>query len=293
MKEHLIRSGYILGLNRWGILYLPRCPGCDGLLEPEESAYRHPLYRCGAEAAADSGGKESGRKDTGGKGSGHKGSGYIDRELKGICTACRQRLQPVGSQVCMHCGRPLENGRAEYCPDCRKKDFTRSFRAGRSLFLYQGAVPGMMYRFKYAERQEYAQFFALCAAYAYTDWIRHIRPDVIMPVPMYRRKQRRRGYNQAAVFGRELGRIFGIPYTDRCVRRIRNTQPMKELDDIGRVRNITGAFAAASELDGYRSVLLVDDIYTTGATADEVSRTLLEAGVGCVYFLSISIGKGC
>lgn len=268
MKEHLIRRGYLIGQNLWGILYPPRCPVCDGLLEPQESAYRHPVYRYGAGDTA-----------------------YA--EPKGICPTCRHRLSLIGRQVCMHCGRPLQDGRMEYCHDCRKKDFDKSFRAGRSLFLYQGAVPGMMYRFKYAGRQEYAQFFALCAAYGYADWIRRIQPDVIIPVPMYRRKQRRRGYNQAAAFARELGRVFDIPYTDRCVRRIRNTRPMKELDDIGRMRNITGAFAVPSGSVGYQRVLLTDDIYTTGATADEVSRTLLAAGAGSIYFLSISIGKGC
>ncbi len=262
-----------------GIFYPPRCPACDELLEPEEAVYNQKL--------SDGDGHMYRQNDE---------STVGDQPLYGLCASCRRahRILPVGQCVCMHCGRPLSNDTAEYCEDCARKDLSESFLEGRSLFLYQGAVPKMMYRFKYAERQEYAQFFAAQAVWQQGDWLRRIAPQIVIPVPMYVRKKRLRGYNQAESFGRQLGLLLGIPCSDRMVRRIRNTRPMKEVGGPDeRRKNLEDAFAVVRTSFPYERVLVVDDIYTTGTTADEVARVLMAAGVKFVYFLSISIGKGC
>lgn len=260
------RAGYVAGQKVLGILYPPRCPGCDGLLEGDEAAYCHPAYRYGAGEAAANG-------------------------PLGICRRCLKDMKPIGNRVCMHCGRPVADERIEYCYDCAKKNFSDGFTQGRSVFLYQGAVPGMMYRFKYSGRQEYAQAFALAAVRLQGAWVERVSPQAVIPVPMYGRKKRQRGYNQAERFSAELARLLGVCHAPNALIRIRNTRPMKELDDAQRRKNILGAFKPAQL--PYKKVLLVDDIYTTGATADEAARALKTAGVQQVYFFSVSIGKGC
>ncbi len=268
MEQDKIRACYVMGQKVWGLLYPPRCPGCDGLLAQDEAAYHHPAYHYGIRAVAKMG-------------------------ATGVCRNCRKRLMATGTQVCLHCGRPVAEERFEYCYDCAKKDLSKGFTQGRSLFLYQSAVPEMMYRFKYSGRQEYAQMFALAALQLQRDWLKNIQAEAVIPVPMYHAKKRQRGYNQAESFSREVARLLGILHMPKALRRIKSTRPMKELDNVQRRKNIAGAFEVPGGRLPYKRVLLVDDIYTTGATADEAARTLKAAGVQQVYFLSVSIGKGC
>ena len=141
-----------------------------------------------------------------------------------------------------------------------------------------------MYRFKYSNKREYADFYAKEAVRIYGDWIRRKQIEAIVPVPMYRLKEKGRGYNQAAVFARTLGEKMNLPVEKRMVKRIRNTTPQKI--------NLKKAFQLVPNIVKYRKILIVDDIYTTGSTIDAVAEVLLQAGVDEIYFLCISIGEG-
>lgn len=226
---------------------------------------------------------------------------------------CRNKLYPVSGAVCLHCGRPVVSEKYEFCYDCARKEECHrkkedTFRQGKSLYLYKGQIKQTMYRFKYSNKREYASFFAERAMESYGDWLEKIDVDAVIPVPMYKRKERKRGYNQAAEFARALIHVMELDrstkqkekkagkkipvYDERAMLRVKNTRPMKELNDLERKNNLRNAFQVTENNVKYRKVLLVDDIYTTGSTADAVSRELLEAGVSEVFFLSICIGKG-
>lgn len=195
----------------------------------------------------------------------------------------------------MHCGRPVLSDLVEYCFDCEKKKKRGdedTFFQGKSLLLYKGVVKQTMYRFKYSNKREYGTFFAELAMEQWGEWLFRCEIDAIVPVPMFRRKKRMRGYNQAEVFGRELAKYLRVPMDRNVVIRKKDTRPMKELNDIERENNLRNAFQIARNIVKYKKILLVDDIYTTGSTADEVSRVLLEAGVEKIYFLSICMGQG-
>lgn len=195
----------------------------------------------------------------------------------------------------MHCGRPVLSDLVEYCFDCekkRKRGDKDTFFQGKSLLLYKGVVKQTMYRFKYSNKREYGTFFAELAMEKWGEWLFRCEIDAIVPVPMFRRKKRMRGYNQAEVFGRELAKKLRVPMDRNVVIRKKDTRPMKELNDIERENNLRNAFQIARNIVKYKKILLVDDIYTTGSTADEVSRVLLEAGVEKIYFLSICMGQG-
>ena len=195
----------------------------------------------------------------------------------------------------MHCGRPVLSDLVEYCFDCEKKKKRGdkdTFFQGKSLLLYKGVVKQTMYRFKYSNKREYGTFFAELAMEQWGEWLFRCEIDAIVPAPMFRRKKRMRGYNQAEVFGRELAKYLRVPMDRNVVIRKKDTRPMKELNDIERENNLRNAFQIARNIVKYKKILLVDDIYTTGSTADEVSRVLLEAGVEKIYFLSICMGQG-
>ena len=206
------------------------------------------------------------------------------------CGPCGTKIQHITEPCCKKCGKPLEDERREYCPDCaHKKHF---YTQGKAVFVYQGGIRESMYRFKYANKREYATFYAEEAYHLHGAWIRAKGIEVILPVPMYRKKERKRGYNQAAVFARSLGKISGIPVDQTLLSRVRNTVPQKELNDKERRKNLEEAFVVSGRPVPYHSVLLVDDIYTTGSTVDAIAEILRAEGVDVICFLSISIGAG-
>lgn len=207
-----------------------------------------------------------------------------------VCICCRRKVQTVAEPVCKRCGKQLEDERREYCADCTRKVHT--YRQGKAVFVYRGDIRQSMYRFKYSNRREYAAFYAKEAAKRYRTWIEKNRIEVIVPIPMYPGKKRRRGYNQAEVFARALGRELDLPVEQGLVRRVKNTVPQKELDDRERKRNLKNAFQLVPDIVKYSQILLVDDIYTTGSTVDAVAEVLLAGGAQGIYYICISIGTG-
>ena len=207
-----------------------------------------------------------------------------------ICLACEKKITRMKEPVCKRCGKQLDDMCREYCMDCSRK--THRYTQGKAVFVYQGEIRQSMYRFKYANRREYADFYAGEAAELYRKWITDHDIEVIVPIPMYAGKQRRRGYNQAEVFARALGRELDIPVDAGLVRRVRNTTPQKKLNDKERKANLKNAFQLTADIVKYKRVVLVDDIYTTGSTMDEVSKVLKASGVENIYYICISIGEG-
>jgi ComF family protein len=213
-----------------------------------------------------------------------------------IHARCRERLYEVTGAQCFHCGRPLADAHTEYCSDCaaRKKQNPRysSVIQGKALYVYRGDVKKTMYRYKYANRREYARFFAEEANRRLGAWIAQCGVEAIVPVPMYRRKETYRGYNQAKLLARQLSKLTGLPYVPDAVRRVKNTRPQKELDALERENNLKNAFQTSNFVVKYKCILLVDDIYTTGATAEAIAQELCLAGVEEIYFFAICIAKG-
>lgn len=207
-----------------------------------------------------------------------------------ICEKCCGQVQNVKEPVCKRCGKPLEYEREEYCTDCQKG--THVYRQGKAVFIYKEGIRQSMYRFKYSNRREYAAFYAKEAARLYGDWVKKNHIEVIVPIPMYQGKKRRRGYNQAEVFAQALGEELKLPVNGEIVRRVRDTRPQKELNDRERRNNLKNAFQFKSNIVKYKQILLVDDIYTTGSTVDTVADVLLSGGVQTIYYICISIGAG-
>ena len=122
--------------------------------------------------------------------------------------------------------------------------------------------------------------------------IRRWSPDVIIPVPIHISRLKMRGYNQAGLIAEALGRIVGIPIDEEALVRVIKTAPMKELSNRERVKNLQNAFQADEKVVRYKKVLIVDDIYTTGATFDACAAVLKQAGVREVYGISLCVGDG-
>ena len=126
----------------------------------------------------------------------------------------------------------------------------------------------------------------------YEQTIQMWAPDLIMPIPVHRKRMKKRGYNQAQILAEEIGKTLGILVDTENLARWKDTDPQKMLGTQARKRNLMGAFAVRKSFLPVPCVLLVDDIYTTGNTIDAAARILKKCGVEKVYFLTISIGQG-
>lgn len=215
----------------------------------------------------------------------------VEEPGKLVCSICSTRLPYVKEPFCRKCGKPLLTEEREYCQDCVRK--THGFRQGRAPFVYDRVMRQSIARFKYGGRREYAAFYAeeilrRCAREALL-W----KAEAFLPIPLHPKKRRKRGYNQAELLARELSRRSGIPVDKNLLLRVKNTRAQKELNDRERRENLKNAFALQKGSVPYRTVILVDDIYTTGSTMDEAARVLRGNGVQTIYFLCICVGSGC
>ncbi len=207
---------------------------------------------------------------------------------QGICAACKKSLVYITDAYCMKCGKPLEDEQEEYCADCKKK--THFFEQGRSLFSYQGQIRPSLYRLKYTNRREYAAVYGREMADCLGRWICRMRITRIVPVPLHPSRQRKRGYNQAALLAREIGLRLELPVDQKLLYRVKKTEAQKSLSGEERRRNLSQAFQVRGEIRPGERILLVDDIYTTGATADAAALCLRRSGRCAVFVISAAIG---
>lgn len=211
-------------------------------------------------------------------------------EYCGVCAKCEPAIEYVGENYCMCCGKELTGATEQYCFDCARTGHV--YTQGAAVFVYTDAIKKSIYRFKYKDKREYAAWYAKMMAEHCGDRIRMWNPDVMVPVPLYRDKLRRRGYNQAELIAKELGEIVNIRVDSGYLIRNRETAPMKSLKGEERAKNLKKAFNIRANGVKYNKVLLVDDIYTTGATIDACAEELKDFGVCMVYCISLCVGRG-
>lgn len=214
----------------------------------------------------------------------------LRRGERGCCAACRAKLPWVHEPACMKCGKPIARYEEEYCQDCRKD--RHYFERGSAAFVYAEGMRHSIYRMKAENRRDYLDFYAEAMVQALTPHLLFWQPECLVPVPMHWKKKRKRGYNQAVLLARKISRLTGIPVKEGLVRCVRPHAEQKLLGRAERLRNLAGSFAVQEPVDGLKCVLLIDDVYTTGSTVDELSRILKQAGIRRVYFLVLCIGKG-
>ena len=204
--------------------------------------------------------------------------------------SCARKIRYVTGASCMKCGKPLPSSEKEreYCTDCRR--VRHVFDRGYSVFDYR-SISGSIYKFKYMGRQEYARFYGAAVKRHLGKELQKLGIDAIIPVPMYKAKEIKRGYNQADIFAEMVGRELEIPVYKNVIKRNKNTLPMKKLDVRGRRNNLKKAFNIARNDVKFKCILIIDDIYTTGSTIDEIAHEFRTAGVSRIYFLTLAIGQ--
>jgi ComF family protein len=196
------------------------------------------------------------------------------------CDACRARLVPVASQVCLACRRELP---ADAPGDRCGPMAPRAWAAA----AYRPPLDRAITHLKYHPDKRLAMVLAESIADV---WRRHrLAGSVVVPVPLSRGRERQRGYNQSELLGRALARLLGLPILPLAILRIRETGSQVGLEAGDRWINVEGAFAADSSLVRDETVLLIDDVHTTGATLAACSQALAQAGARRV--LGLTVGR--
>jgi len=194
-----------------------------------------------------------------------------------ICTACETELPWLGEQ-CQQCALPLAMS-GLHCAQCERQ--SPAFDAVVAPWLYQFPIDSLVTRFKHQGNWPMGRLMAQLLG----QFVQHRfdedlpRPDFLLPVPLATKRQRQRGYNQAAMLADWMGKQLQLPVQDRLVLRTLETPTQQGLDAKARKRNLRGAFALADEdsvID--KHIALVDDVLTTGSTADVIARLLIKAG---------------
>ena len=194
-----------------------------------------------------------------------------------LCPRCRLGLTPAEPPFCLRCAEPLPGAR-RLCRACSGRPF--ACRLMRAAFLYRGPATGLVYAFKYRGRRTAAKVAGLWMAAAFPRFPELSGYEALVPVPLHPRRLRERGYNQALLLAEGLAPALALPVWN-ILSRSKSTRPQWDLDKESRRRNLAGAFAAGPQARG-KSLLLVDDVCTTGASLEECGRALHRAGAARV-----------
>lgn len=208
-----------------------------------------------------------------------------------FCASCLPRLPPPRPPLCRRCGLSLSPAAADTCATCLERPPAFDRARACAVFSAVAAQPSplrvVLHRFKY--ERELAEAGALVAVLRRRCPLDLGAYDVAVPVPLHLARLRWRGFNQAQVLLAPVAREHGLAVEPRALERARPTDPQVRLDAAARRRNVRGAFRVRRpEAVRGRRVLLFDDVYTSGATADACARALRRAGATAVDVLALA-----
>lgn len=198
------------------------------------------------------------------------------------CDQCQQKLTPIPPPLCEVCGRPESTtGTCKQCLATRP-----AYYALRSCVVYTEPARPALISLKYLHNIGLGEALAwnVASHLAGLGW----QADLILPVPLSKQRLLERGYNQVDLIAHPLARLAGWEYQPAALQRTRHTSSQVGLNQGDRRKNVQGAFQAESRLVAGKTILLVDDVTTTGATLDSASLALMQAGAQRVYALTFA-----
>lgn len=206
------------------------------------------------------------------------------REGGYICDSCRQQLPFISPPVCPRCGRPLSQG--NFCPGCTGEQ--SEIDGIRSPFLFNGVIRRAIHELKYRNLRALAPSLAGFLHEFHKD--NPLPGDVLVPVPIHRKRLRERGYNQSSLLAHELGRLSGLPVIDdSLIRRSYTPSQARATSAADRLENVAGAFACVDERLRDKQVILIDDVSTSGATLNACAGVLKSSGAITVWGLVLAL----
>lgn len=201
-----------------------------------------------------------------------------------MCEKCYSTLPFIKTNFCIRCGLQFDRDGTGTCLNCKANNF--SFNLARSATSFTGNMVPVIHKFKYARHKFLAQplSYLLYDTLLIQDW----KIDIICYVPLFLKRERERGYNQSRELAKHLSSLTQLPIFDDIVR-LRDTPTQTQLTRRQRQENVKDCFKVnnRSKLKGL-NILLIDDVYTTGSTSNEISKELKKAGANNIYVLTVS-----
>jgi ComF family protein len=217
------------------------------------------------------------------------------RDAEYFCAVCKGDIQLISHPLCNICGRPFPDASGEdhTCGLCLARP--PHFERARAWACYpredieKHALRRVVQKFKYGRKVSLGKPLGRLLAHGCREFLGEFDADLILPVPLHPKRLRWRGFNQSVLLARQVSRAYGVSLDPFVLQRNRATPPQTQLTEEERRKNMRGAFALRSEraVKG-KNILLVDDVYTSGATVNECSRTLKKNGAKQVYVLTLA-----
>ena len=223
------------------------------------------------------------------------GDRIYGRDAEYLCGGCWPQIRLVSHPLCNRCGRPFfdASGDDHDCAACllHPPYFVRA----RAWGCYpkdendEHPLRKVVQKFKYGRKVSLGKPLGRLMVQGCQEFLKECHADLVVPVPLHPKRLRWRGFNQSLLLARQVSRVYDLPIDPFVLYRDRETVPQTQLAEDERRKNVRGAFATCAEksLKG-RSVLLVDDVYTSGATVNECSRALVRGGAKEVYVLTLA-----
>ena len=212
-----------------------------------------------------------------------------DKTYNDTCETCLKTL-PFITHSCSRCGAPVALDNDGVCLNCKANNF--DFNLARSVFAYSDKVVAVVHKFKYSKMKFLYEPLANYLCEYLSTW--EISPDIITCVPLYESKQKRRGYNQSELMARYLAEKSKIPFHILCTKIVDNAS-QAELDLKRRKENVKGVYKFNNEyrqMIKNKTILIIDDVYTTGSTCNELSKIIKANGSKEIYVLTLAHGLG-
>jgi len=204
-----------------------------------------------------------------------------------FCDGCAQRVQPIPAPVCPCCGQPQSH--PDLCPSCLALPEDARLIA-RACAIHASPLREAIHAFKYEKQPQLAPLLARYLHAGYTNALMSsIQGGVsaIAPVPLHPNRERSRGYNQSALLARAFAQRTGLPLNETLLQRVRDTQPQVGKNYSERQENVADSFTADPAVAGM-TLLLIDDVYTTGATLRACAAAARRSGARAVHALALA-----
>lgn len=202
-----------------------------------------------------------------------------------LCPKCFGQFSFIEAPVCSICGRPTSEG-IERCDDCSRRRFT-FFVCNRSAVRYNEVMRKLITTYKYHRREHLVDGLVQLVHMVYQQHFQSIPIDAITYIPLYEDRLFERRFNQAEQLAVGLSQLTGIPVCT-ALFRIRDTHKQSHRSRTERLRSLQGAFTYNTEVMAENTILLIDDIYTTGSTINEAARILVQNGWKSVYSCTVA-----
>ncbi|MDE5600980.1 MAG: ComF family protein [Clostridia bacterium] len=202
-----------------------------------------------------------------------------------LCGECTSKLPIIPEHICLVCGTPILD-EADYCNRCQQNEY--KFLRNRAPLVYDGIAKDMVYKLKFGGKKYIASTLGAMMTDEFLK--RNMQADIAVYIPMTYDEEKKRGFNQSELLAREVGERLNMPVLPALIKT-RDTAAQKQLTRKEREENLKGVFACVFDEVKGRKMLLIDDVFTTGATANACASALIKGGAREVSVLTAAVTK--